>query len=450
MPLEVIEGWECYAVKPTRESIGALITMLDKAVLFDSSDQNTTKQFLICSAEGTEVKLSECRKGRYLRQRPPKVFSHLPFITGVAGYLSYDFGNTLSKVGKKAPKENSDRPDLPDYQLAYYSWSYIEELGCESGKLIFSPACEPELKARVLDIFRTDNQRSAACQKKSSPIPELNWTKNVSPKEYRQAFAYIKEYILAGDVYQANLTQRYSAKFENEPNSSCLSLNKQSWKLYESIRKKGDAHYGGFVNVSAGQNILSFSPEQFIGIEKRKVTTKPIKGTSDRTQDIDGSALLNSTKDRAENLMIVDLLRNDLSKVCESHSVVTPKLFDIENYGRLNHMVSTVEGSLKEGVTEMEALLSCFPGGSITGAPKKRSMEVINELEQHPRSAYCGTMFYLSDSGKLDSNILIRSIVHDGDTVYCWSGGGIVADSTLEDEYQESINKVQHITGIKD
>ena len=199
--------------------------------------------------------------------------------------------------------------------------------------------------------------------------------------------------------------------------------------------------------------MLSFSPEQFIQVKGREITSKPIKGTSSkRIEKISkqGSSLKESAKDRAENLMIVDLIRNDLSKVCEIGSVNVPKLFDIEQHGHLEHMVSTVQGTLEPNGDPFSALVSCFPGGSITGAPKKRAMEIIDELEQFPRSAYCGSMFYISDSGRLDSNILIRTIVYDRKRYFCWAGGGIVNDSKADSEYRECLEKVRHLTGIRD
>jgi len=194
--------------------------------------------------------------------------------------------------------------------------------------------------------------------------------------------------------------------------------------------------------------ILSHSPERFLKIEGRLVETRPIKGTIPRgstpEQDrINAEQLSISSKDRAENLMIVDLLRNDLSKSCELGSVTAPNLFEIESYANVHHLVSQVSGHLRPDCTPAQLLKGCFPGGSITGAPKFRAMEIIDELERTDRSVYCGAIGYISSNGRMDSSIAIRTVVCDRENIYCWGGGGVVADSTPAGEYQESLDKIQ-------
>jgi para-aminobenzoate synthetase component 1 len=191
--------------------------------------------------------------------------------------------------------------------------------------------------------------------------------------------------------------------------------------------------------------VLSLSPERFICVEQGKAETKPIKGTMPRGKsevedEYNAQQLANSAKDRAENLMIVDLLRNDLSKVCDS--VAVPELFGLQSFANVHHLVSTVTGQLKPGKTALNLLESCFPGGSITGAPKIRAMEIIEELEPVRRSVYCGSIGYLSSCGNMDTNIAIRTLLRDGDQIHCWGGGGIVADSEVDEEYRESLAKV--------
>lgn len=194
---------------------------------------------------------------------------------------------------------------------------------------------------------------------------------------------------------------------------------------------------------------MSFSPEQFLTIRGDRVTTAPIKGTRPRGRTPDEDLALKehlaqSPKDRAENLMIVDLLRNDLALHAQTGSVQVTKLFEIQSFHNVHHMVTTIEARKRPEVSPLLVLWDAFPGGSITGAPKKRAMEIIAELEPHSRSVYCGSIFWCSHSGNLSSNIAIRTLVCEGDQIYCWGGGGIVADSEEEKEYQESINKVAY------
>jgi para-aminobenzoate synthetase component 1 len=192
--------------------------------------------------------------------------------------------------------------------------------------------------------------------------------------------------------------------------------------------------------------ILSSSPERFLKLHHGIVETKPIKGTRPRKADeVENHQqiqdLMNSNKDRAENVMIVDLLRNDISKSCEAGSVRVPKLFDIETYTTVHHLVSTVTGRLAKNQHAVNLLRSCFPGGSITGAPKIRAMEIIEELEPHRRGVYCGSIGYIGFDGNMDTNIAIRTLVHSNNTIRFWAGGGIVNDSVMLEEYQESFDK---------
>jgi para-aminobenzoate synthetase component 1 len=214
---------------------------------------------------------------------------------------------------------------------------------------------------------------------------------------------------------------------------------------YQHLRTFNPAPYSAYLNFPEVQ-ILSSSPERFLKVTESVVETKPIKGTRPRAGDAVGDAtqvleLSDSLKDRAENLMIVDLLRNDIGKNCEPGSVHVPRLFEIETYATVHHMVSTVRGKLLAGHGPLDLLRGCFPGGSITGAPKIRAMEIIEELEPTRRGVYCGSIGYIGFDGNMDSNIVIRTLVHADHTVRFWAGGGIVADSDAELEYQECHHK---------
>ncbi|MEO7726326.1 MAG: aminodeoxychorismate synthase component I, partial [Burkholderiales bacterium] len=248
----------------------------------------------------------------------------------------------------------------------------------------------------------------------------------------------VLDYIQAGDCYQINLAQRFAAPATGDP-----------WLAYQALRVINPAPYAAYLNTPHGQ-VLSASPERFLKLERRRVETKPIKGTRPRAGhprvDAELAAELKaSAKDRAENVMIVDLLRNDLSKNCEPGSVRVPRLFDVESFATVHHLVSTVTGTLRQGHDALDLLRGCFPGGSITGAPKLRAMQIIEELEPHRRGVYCGAIGYIGCDGNMDLNIAIRTLVYAGGSVRFWAGGGIVADSRLEDEYQETFDKAAAI-----
>lgn len=258
---------------------------------------------------------------------------------------------------------------------------------------------------------------------------------NMTPVAYAERFRQVQDYLHAGDCYQVNLAQRFAAHYQGDP-----------WMAYETLARALPAPMGGFFNGGNFQ-VLSLSPERFLSVREDRITTHPIKGTRPRHPDpvIDrqsADALQQSEKDRAENLMIVDLLRNDLGLSCMPGSIRVTELFAIESYANVHHLVSHIEGRLRPDIHPLQAFLAAFPGGSITGAPKKRAMEIIDELEPHPRRFYCGSAFYCDVGGRLDSSILIRSLLCEGDVLYCWGGGGIVVDSTADAEYQETLDKV--------
>ena len=257
---------------------------------------------------------------------------------------------------------------------------------------------------------------------------------NMDKAAYAEAFNRIKQYLKEGDCYQVNLTQRFVAECEGDP-----------WTAYQLLRKLNAAPFSCYLNFPEVQ-ILSSSPERFLKLTQGVVETKPIKGTRPRKQDdaedqAQIQSLEKSHKDKAENLMIVDLLRNDISKTCKKGSVKVPVIFEVESYATVHHLVSTVTGLLAEDQHALDLLKSCFPGGSITGAPKIRAMEIIEELEPNRRGVYCGAIGYIGFNGNMDSNIAIRTLVHSNNTIRFWAGGGIVNDSVVEDEYQESFDK---------
>ena len=268
-----------------------------------------------------------------------------------------------------------------------------------------------------------------------------DWQSNMSETEYAAKFAQIEEYLKSGDCYQINLAQRFNAQFEGSP-----------WAAYIKLREANKAPFSSFINHPQGA-ILSISPERFISVNNNVVETKPIKGTLPRKADAledqrQAQILAASAKDRAENVMIVDLLRNDLSKHCKPHSVKVPELFALESYEAVHHLVSTVVGELNDDATPLDLLASSFPGGSITGAPKIRAMEIIDELEVHRRNIYCGSIFYMGFREDMDSSICIRTLLAENNQLHCWAGGGIVLDSVANDEYKETLDKVSKILPV--
>lgn len=369
-------------------------------------------------------------------QAIPVQYSSLPFVCGEIGFTSYDWG----KKRLTAHPSIKTEPEFPEAFAAYYTWSYVFNHEDSTGYLTFSPLCRTQLVQSIISIIDNasvvDGEIPLYSMRKNTleNSDSISWRASQNRVNYQEQFNKVKDYILAGDCYQVNLAQRFEAQLEGDV-----------FKFYSDTRSKTNTHFACYFSFGRNQTLLSFSPEQFISIKDRRVTTRPIKGTIENKQDLSPQALLESEKNRAENLMIVDLLRNDLSKVCKTHSVKTEELFKLETYKNVHHLVSTITGELEDGISEKDAYLSCFPGGSITGAPKKRAIEIIDELELYNRSAYCGSVYYLNDNGNFDSNILIRSIVHSGDKLYCWGGGGIVADSNAEEEYQESIAKVRNL-----
>ncbi|ENW87051.1 hypothetical protein F906_02124 [Acinetobacter pseudolwoffii] len=341
------------------------------------------------------------------------------FHGGYVGFIGYDY----------AAQQYIQYPDHPQPGLFIGQFSSYIKPSAE-GWMFYSDDPQAE------QIF--DYIQNLLNQNKIRPTFQLispctsRWTKTV----YSKAFQKIQDYIVAGDCYQINLTQ----EFHGRAQGSLLATAQAFWTLTA-------APYAGYLRIGDFE-LLSCSPELFIDFEtKRKIITKPIKGTMPRFTDpvLDEQSrqtLKASEKDQAENVMIVDLLRNDLSVYAETGSVKTPKLFSIESFNQVHHMVSEVEATLKVDINPFDVLMSVLPGGSITGAPKIRAMQIIEELEGTPRGAYCGSMGYFNFDGTGSWNILIRSIQKYQEDISLWAGGGITISSDCDAEYQECFDKV--------
>lgn len=351
----------------------------------------------------------------------------IPYAGGALGYWSYD----LARWQRNLPELAQDGERLPLMAIGIYDWALVLDHQLRTAKLVSHrryAGTEALLKS-VRGRLQGDMPALPDTFRVSGKI-ESNFTLD----SYRAAFEAIKGYLQAGDCYQINLAQRFSAAAEGDARGAYLEL-----------RRLSPAPYSAFLNLPHGQ-VLCASPERFLSVHERMVETKPIKGTRPRGRDAAEDAQLaqelrTNPKDRAENLMIVDLLRNDLGKGCVPGSVRVPKLFEVESYANVHHLVSTVEGELAPGHDALDLLRDCFPGGSITGAPKQRAMEIIAQLEPHRRGVYCGAIGYVGFDGNMDTNIAIRTMVYSGGRIRCWAGGGIVADSRCEAEYQETLDK---------
>ena len=346
---------------------------------------------------------------------------------GWIGFLGYELGY----VREGRLKELCPPVEAPLMSAGFYLWTASHNRKTDRYWLWIHPECAEETRDLLESWLCSDHPKDTAGWAMVSRFQPRQ-----TPDAFRASVQRVRHYIEAGDCYQANLSQEFSGHFKGDP-----------WQAFQALADANPTPYSGFIR--AGEtSILSVSPERFLEIHDRTVTTSPIKGTRPRgdtpeTDSAYASELEGSEKDRAENLMIVDLLRNDLGLNAKPGSVKVDKLFALESYRNVHHLVSHIRAELAEGVTPLKALFDSFPGGSITGAPKIRAMEIIRELEPHWRGPYCGSIFYRGLDGTLDSNIAIRTMLCDGEgTIRCWGGGGIVADSDPEAEYQETLAKV--------
>lgn len=376
-----------------------------------------------------------------------------PFQGGAAGMLSYELGRCFEQL----PKARYDELEIPCLTVGVYDWVIAWDHQQGRCWLISQgfPEVDPALRARraqeraewVLARIRKGTTRresvslaTTTAPPESEPAPQhpapgpAGLVSNFTHESYLAAVERVIEYIRAGDIFQANLAQRLVYRSEESP-----------LDLYLRLRQRNPAPFGGCF-FRDDWCVLSASPERFIQLNQGIAETRPIKGTRRRPNDpqvdlFTADELRESEKDVAENLMIVDLLRNDLSRVCRSGTIHVPQLCEVENYETVQHLVSVVQGELKPGRDAWDLLKATFPGGSITGAPKVRAMEIISELEQVARGPYCGSLFYVGFDGNCDSSILIRTFVVRRGWVQCSVGGGVTVKSDAAAEYNETLHK---------
>ncbi|MCC9622778.1 aminodeoxychorismate synthase component I [Thalassospira sp. MA62] len=381
------------------------------------------------------------------RYRVTPMEGYPPFQGGAVGYFGYELVHHTEDL----PKAAEDWISMPDMAVGIYDLVMAFDLIDHRMWLISTgipEITEDGRKARAAQRMNMIRKylrlaRPRIDQPDAPHAPNIMpWQSNFSRPEYENAVQRVIDYIHAGDIFQANLSQSFRAEYPSDAVPT-------RFDLYRRLRDLSPAPFGAFLNFG-DVAVLSNSPERFLKVVNGQVETKPIKGTRARgAMPIEDAALaqelMSSAKDRSENIMIVDLLRNDLSKSCKPHSVQTPDICALESYANVHHLVSTVTGTLKDDQTSIDVLRACFPGGSITGAPKIRAMEIITELENTSRGAYCGAIGYIGFDGAMDTNIAIRSICVNKGRMTFNVGGGIVADSDPSMEYDETIVKAAKI-----
>jgi para-aminobenzoate synthetase component 1 len=384
-----------------------------------------------------------------------------PFQGGIAGYIGYDWGAVLERL----PRPRYDDLAIPDVVLGLYDWVIAWDHRIDTAWLISTGLPEVgdhrnrrarERMELVREWLGGRRESGKAGKRVSTPGPsstasapshpvigiegaeKIGLRSTFTHRGYLDVVSRVREYIVAGDIFQANLSQRFQSHW-----------SAPRFDLYRKLRQQNPAPFAAYLGFGE-LAVLSASPERFLRLDedRRRIETRPIKGTRPRglgpMHDAAlGRALAESAKDRAENVMIVDLLRNDLSRVCRPGTVRVPELFALEHHPTVHHLVSTVVGEIEPGSGAVELIRAAFPGGSITGAPKLRAMEIIAELEPTQRGVYCGSIGYVSATGAMDTSIVIRTYLALGGQVYFQAGGGIVADSDPELEYRETLDKAR-------
>ncbi|MDO9280780.1 MAG: aminodeoxychorismate synthase component I [Methylotenera sp.] len=367
----------------------------------------------------------------------------LPFTGGAVGYFGYDLARRLEKLASKANDTIETRLDeIPQMQVGIYDWAVVVDHRHKTAHLV-SHGFNHKTREQWVELCALFDTPHQAVQASLGFEVVSGVTSNMDKLTYETAFNAIRRYIHEGDCYQVNLAQRFSAKVRGN-----------AWVAYQKLREISPAPFMAYMNLGAVQ-VISGSPERFLQVMDGYVETRPIKGTRPRSEDITQDAiyaneLQSSIKDKAENLMIVDLLRNDIGKNCKIGSVKADKLFQLQSFANVHHLVSIVTGELLDSKTAIDLLRGCFPGGSITGAPKLRAMQIIEELEPHRRGVYCGAIGYIGFDGNMDTNIAIRTALYvanddAGGELSFYAGGGIVADSDLEKEYAETLDKASSL-----
>lgn len=366
----------------------------------------------------------------YLKNNFEDNFYDLPLISGLIGYFSYDYGRKFENIKSLHPDETG----IPDALFMAYDNFIIKDFN-KNNTYITARGVLKSCKDSIDEIEKVlfKKRKKHLIQKHNKQAEYLS---NFKKNDYLNAVQKMINYITEGDIYIANMTQHLKIKSDKNP-----------YEVFNYLRENNPSPFGAYMNYKDFQ-IISASPERFLELKSNEVRTRPIKGTRKRGKDKDEDNLLreelkNSEKDKSELLMIVDLERNDLNRVCTPGTVKVTELFEIEEYATVFHLVSTIVGNLKEDNNFVDLIKASFPGGSITGAPKIRAMEIIDELENSRRNIYTGSLGYISTDGNIDFNIIIRTLLNKDGIYYLGVGGGVTSESKLEFEYEESLQKAK-------
>lgn len=368
-----------------------------------------------------------------------------PFCGGAVGFFGYELGRLLEDL--PTPRQGATSPAMV---VGLYDVVAAFDHVDRRAWVIATGFPETDIDCRAARAHQRAQWLIEQIKGASPAAPnkiEARWSADRTCEDIERAIEDTIEYINAGDVFQANMTQRYTAE---------KPADVTAWDLFRRLRQTVSSPFGAYIAGTSEFQILSASPERFLQVTRDgNVETRPIKGTRPRHTDpaVDAALareLKHSAKDQAENLMIVDLMRNDISRVCDSGSVSVPQHCAVETFARVHHLVSVVTGQLDQGKTAVDLLRACFPGGSVTGAPKVRAMEIIHELEPVARGPYCGAIGWIGFDGAMDSSIVIRNLTVDGGRVIAQAGGGIVADSIPALEYEEAMVKIRPLLSVLD
>jgi para-aminobenzoate synthetase component 1 len=419
------------------------------AMLLDGSGEGEQSQFAYIAIAPFQVitrapqdttpdPFADLRQALHNFRITPDIALPAPFIGGAVGFVGYEVGSALEKL---PPRKT---PAFPlDLAFGLYDVIVAFDLHRKVAWVMSSGFPEHDEAAQKTRAHRRAEDIVAKLDTPTFPAPSAatgSWTADFTEADYKHSISRIIEYIRAGEIYQANMTQRWTAPWPTDL---------APFALYQRLRTQSKAPFAAYLSLAYDLQIISASPERFLSVDtKGRVETRPIKGTSPRgkTPEEDrffADGLRTSTKDRAENLMIVDLLRNDISRACVPGSVDVPTLCGLESFATVHHLVSVITGQLRPECSSVDLLAACFPGGSITGAPKIRAMHIIHELEPVARGPYCGSVAWFGFDGAMDSSIIIRTLVRAGGQLAAQAGGGIVADSDPAQEYAESVLKAR-------
>ena len=403
------------------------------------------ENFTINGRPETETTFEDYMR-EYLNTHEDKNSSGLPIVSGAVGYFSYDYGRKQMGV----PSGEKDLVTVPEAVLTFYDCFIVEDCREKRTYLVSNgitgnaPELIRSMEKEIQENVKFDKISASETKKKiTDPVSHrekfrIQVHPNFEKEEYKQAVDRMIRYIIEGDIYIANMTQQLTIESEKPP-----------LDVFYDLRKNNPSPFGGYLDFGDYQ-IVCASPERFLKMKDRHVNTRPIKGTRKRGVTSEEDEMLrrelqDSGKDKSELLIIVDLERNDLNRVCTPGSVKVTELFTVEAYATVFHLVSDIEGKLEEGKNVMDLLEAAFPGGSITGAPKYRAMEIIDELEHGKRNLYTGSIGYLTLDGSCDFNIVIRTAVHKNGKYYLGVGGGITCESETEFEYEETLQKAKAV-----